>query len=265
MLSNSGLYYRRFGYGNKVLLAIHGFGDRSEMFLKLKEVLEEEYTVIAIDLPFHGQTNWQEKEFYPIDIEKAVVDILREENIEDKITVMGHSMGARIILGFSDQLFDRIETCILLAPAGFQGAKSDSKFLFPKFFRKLLKTITSNSKLIVKIFKFGKQLGIINNGTYKFLELQTVIPERRNRLFDCWISLYNFPINLNKFKSYILHKNIRLVFYYGTTDYITPVKYARRFIKELPDSNIIMVEDGHYLVREKLAEVLKNDLLKSLP
>jgi hypothetical protein len=166
---------------------------------------------------------------------------------------------------FCDQLFDRIETCILLAPAGFQGAKSDSKFLFPKFFRKLLKTITSNSKLIVKIFKFGKQLGIINNGTYKFLELQTVIPERRNRLFDCWISLYNFPINLNKFKRLILHKNIRLIFYYGTTDYITPVKYARRFIKELPDSNIVMVEDGHYLGREKLAEVLKNDLIKSLP
>lgn len=260
MLSSSEIFYRRFGYGKKNLLAIHGFGDRSEMYLKLKEVLEEEYTVIAIDLPFHGQTNWSKKEFHPLDIEMAIVEILKEENIEDNITVMGHSMGARIILGFSDQLFERIETCILLAPAGFQGAKSDSQILFPKFIRKILKRLTSNSVFIHRVFKFGKRLGIINNGTYKFLEQQTVIPERRNRLFDCWISLYNFSINLNKFKENILRHNIKLIFYYGTTDFITPVKYAKRFIKDLPESKIIMLEEGHYLVREKLAESLKDEL-----
>jgi len=264
MLSSSEIYYRRFGYGKKVLLAIHGFGDRSEMYLKLKEVLEEDYTVIAIDLPFHGQTNCQEKEFYPIDIEKAIVDVLREENIEDKITVMGHSMGARIILSFSDQLFERIETCILLAPAGFQGAKSDSKLLFPKSIRNILKRLTSNSQFILSVLKFGKYLGIINNGTYKFLEQQTLIPERRNRLFDCWISLYNFPIDLKRFKKIIFLNKINLIFYYGTTDYITPVKYARKFIKDLPDSKIIMVEDGHYLVREKLAESLKVQIQESV-
>jgi hypothetical protein len=73
----------------------------------------------------------------------SINEILEKESISSEFTLMGHSMGGRIILGINEYFKDRIEAYIMLSPAGFQGAKSDSKLLFPKFIRKFLKLLTS--------------------------------------------------------------------------------------------------------------------------
>ncbi len=53
----------RFGAGPELLIAIHGFSDRARMFTVLEPALAGKYTVVAIDLPFHGQTEWQKNTF----------------------------------------------------------------------------------------------------------------------------------------------------------------------------------------------------------
>jgi len=62
----------RFGKGPGLLIALHGFGDRARMFAVLAEALSAEYTTIAIDLPFHGQTEWREKTFTKADLLEIV-------------------------------------------------------------------------------------------------------------------------------------------------------------------------------------------------
>jgi hypothetical protein len=144
----------------------------------------------------------------------------------------------------------------MLSPAGFQGTLSDSKWLFPKFIRKFLKMLTSKPIFVVAIFRLGKFLGIINRGTLNFLRKQFEYPERRKRLFECWISLHNFPIDLKSFKKIILDRNVKLNFFYGTHDYITPAKYAAKFISDLPEAKLTMVDDGHYFLKAPLADAL---------
>lgn len=250
------LHYIRFGNGPRTLIAFHGFADRAELFLNLRDALEDRFTIIAIDLPFHGQTIWTEAEFKPKHIRDALSEILVKEGVDGEFTIMGHSMGGRIILALSSYFKDRIDSYVMLSPAGFQGALSDSKLLFPKLVRKFLKKLTSKPFFIIAIFRVGKFFGIINRGTMNFLKKQFEFPERRKRLFDCWISLFNFPVNLKSFKKNILDSNAKINFFYGKQDYITPAKYAVKFIADIPHATLTMVDDGHYFLKAPLAEAL---------
>src|ERR1035437_4038700 len=56
----STFHFHQFGNGAKLLLCFHGYGEMAGSFLFLEKSLGKEYTMIAIDFPFHGKTNWQE-------------------------------------------------------------------------------------------------------------------------------------------------------------------------------------------------------------
>ncbi len=197
------------------------------------------------------------EEFNPEQLRDAFLEIFEKEGIDGSFSIMGHSMGGRIVLAMSEFFEERIDSYIMLAPAGFQGAQSDSRLLFPKFVRRLLKGMTSRPAIILSAFKVGKFFGIINKGTYRFLEQQIAIPERRLRLFDCWISLYDFPIRLEAFRERIIKNKSKLQFFYGNKDFITPAKYGRKFISDIPGAGLHMVEDGHYFLKDPLCDALK--------
>lgn len=259
--NKSNLVYHKFGTGTRYLLAFHGFADSGVLFANLNS-LQADYTIIAFDLPFHGETEWLYKEFTPQQIKTNIDAVLEAEKI-DRFSMICHSMGGRVVLALSESYVAQLEGLIMLAPAGFQGALSDNKWLFPKFSRKILKSLANYPKLIVTVFKVGRSLGIINKGTFVFLKQMIESEERRNRLFDCWVSLANFPISLKKFHKYLSEQHIPITFFYGETDYITPAKYGKRFIAGLPKANLFMVMDGHYFLREPLNEVLREWLLST--
>lgn len=250
------LHYYVMGDGPRYLFAFHGFADHAKLFEPLAEALQSEFTVIALDFPFHGATKWQSPIFKPKDIIECVELIRQKESIQS-FSMMGHSMGGRSILSLSPHFKSELEELIMLAPAGFQGAISDSIWLFPKFFRKILKGFTSRKKPTLAIFDFGKRVGIINRGLHKFVSAMVEQEEHRLRMFDCWISLYHFPVRLRKFRKTLQEENIGISFFYGKRDYITPAKYGRKFLKKHPAGELILVEDNHFFLREPLAKELE--------
>lgn len=251
------VHYLKFGQGKRFLFAFHGFADYAYLFPPLEEALGEEYSIIAIDLPFHGYTKWQSHIFRPKDLVAVLQLIMQKEQIQS-FSMMGHSMGGRIILALAPYFKEQLEELILLAPAGFQNSVSDSTWLFPKFVRQFLKALTRQKKVILNIFHFGKRVGIINRGLHQFVCAQIEREDRRQRLFDCWISLYHFPIQLRQFKHLLHTQGIPISFFYGEEDYITPAKYGRRFASDLPQAQVLMVADNHFLLRDSLAPLIES-------
>ncbi len=49
-----------WGKGASLLFCFHGYGESSGSFGFLEGALARQFTIIAIDLPFHGQTEWRE-------------------------------------------------------------------------------------------------------------------------------------------------------------------------------------------------------------
>jgi hypothetical protein len=97
---NSIINYYHFGNGLKILLCFHGYGTSGYQFHLLEKELGTEYTMIAIDFPFHGSTVWKEnKEFLMDDllsILKAVSVALKQHPkvnsswLGDKIRINHH-------------------------------------------------------------------------------------------------------------------------------------------------------------------------------
>ena len=113
----STISYLRFGTGTRLLFAFHGFGDRAAMWLRVEDGFSKDFTVIAIDLPFHGHTVWQDGEFRSRDFEAIVQAILAIEN-KERFSLAGFSFGARIVERLFFRFQHRIEQILFFAPDG---------------------------------------------------------------------------------------------------------------------------------------------------
>src|SRR5689334_10734332 len=101
---NSDIAWYRFGSGPRTAVCFHGYGEDGTSYEFLSKWAGSQYSFIAIDLPFHGRTNWNEGlNFTPPDLQQVVGDILRGENLQpvtsnQQLTVLGFSLGGRIAL-----------------------------------------------------------------------------------------------------------------------------------------------------------------------
>ena len=112
------LSYRRFGDGNKMLFCFHGYGEDALTFSFLEKNLGNEFTLIALDFPFHGLTEWNEEFLLRID---ELIEIMNKISSVQSFSILGYSMGGRVALKLLQIIPDRIEKIILLAPDGLHN------------------------------------------------------------------------------------------------------------------------------------------------
>jgi pimeloyl-ACP methyl ester carboxylesterase len=73
---SSRVHYLKGGGGKRLLFCLHGYGESSGSFVFLEAPLGGEFTLIAIDLPFHGKTDWKEgRGFLPEDLLAIIREI----------------------------------------------------------------------------------------------------------------------------------------------------------------------------------------------
>lgn len=115
--TNSKIAYKEEGQGEALLL-IHGFCGSSEYWNKVIPKLSDNYRVIAIDLPGHGESggheNVQEIDQYAL----VIKDFLEELKIE-KVTIFGHSLGGYITLAFAENYSQYLNGFSLIHSTGF--------------------------------------------------------------------------------------------------------------------------------------------------
>jgi pimeloyl-ACP methyl ester carboxylesterase len=117
------LAYERAGSGEPLVL-IHGIGHRRQAWYPVLDRLAEEYDVIAVDLPGHGESadgldpSLPVKEALRLALEETYVDL----GIE-RPHVVGNSLGGLIALEAGQDGLARSVTA--LSPAGFWGGPLD--------------------------------------------------------------------------------------------------------------------------------------------
>jgi pimeloyl-ACP methyl ester carboxylesterase len=112
---SSQLHYFIWGTGPRVLFAFHGYGESAASFSFIGEALDANHTLIAIDLPFHGLTEWREgllftaAQLYEI-MEKIIASSAAASSAAAAAQpwgLMGYSMGGRIVLQLGKTIPDR--------------------------------------------------------------------------------------------------------------------------------------------------------------
>ncbi len=105
------------GPGPAVIL-VHGLANSIEIWDRVAPRLAQRYRVLAFDLPGFGQADRPEAAYdaaFFVDQLRAFMDLVELPRAH----LIGSSLGASLIVRFSEHHLDRIDTVVLAAPGGF--------------------------------------------------------------------------------------------------------------------------------------------------
>ncbi len=224
--------YIERGEGDIVLM-LHGWGSRAELFDGLIELCSHRYRVLSPDMPGFGGTE-EPKE--PWDVSKYADFILEflKPYAPKSVILLGHSFGGRVILKLTKrELPFEIKKIILVDSAGIKPKKS------------------LKQKLSLICYKTGK-------GVLSLPPIKAAFPEALEKMRKKRGSAdYNSatPI-MRQTLVRVVNEDLKhtlsgikapTLLIWGTADTATPLKDAELMEKLIPDAGLVKVTGaGHY-------------------
>ncbi|MFB5087509.1 alpha/beta hydrolase [Psychrobacillus sp. PGGUH221] len=124
-IKSSSVAYIDEGQG-EVLFLIHGFCGSSAYWSRVVPLLANQYRVIAIDLPGHGESEVQDNVNQIDDYADFIHQFLDSLEV-DKVTMLGHSLGGYITLAFAEKYSERLNGFSLIHSTGFPDSEEAKK------------------------------------------------------------------------------------------------------------------------------------------
>jgi len=113
------LFIKRFGQGPDLVL-IHGWSMHSGVWHQFAELLADYFTLHLIDLPGHGQSEWQ-----PNGLQMDNVVAQLKQLVPEKAHFLGWSLGGLIATEFGKRFPESVEKLVLLASTPCFVQKND--------------------------------------------------------------------------------------------------------------------------------------------
>jgi pimeloyl-ACP methyl ester carboxylesterase len=253
---NGRIHYLKFGTGPKFLVALHGFADRARMFAVLEPALAETHTVVAIDLPWHGLTEWPDEFFTKKDLLAWVEILMKNENFE-RLELMGFSFGGRMAQAILPDLLPKLDKLYLISPDGVKTTGMTAAARTPMFVRRLMKKTTKKPAWFLNLIKIGTKTRIVHRLILHFLQHNLTKPDRHARTFGLWLSLNEFYIRRRNIKQILRESGLSVVLVFGEKDPMIKLKTVEKIADGLPNVQYFKLPGGHRLIGEELAELLK--------
>lgn len=263
---NSVINYYRFGKGTKLIICFHGYGENATSFSFL-EKYSDQFSFIAIDLPFHGKTEWNEGlNFTPDNLAAIINRIIHETSnkpqpINEKLTLLGFSLGGRAALSLYQFQPGSINSLVLLAPDGLkmnfwywlstQTWAGRKTFYFtmkhPEWFFILLKALN--------------KLKLVNASIFKFVNSYIADKQIRILLYQRWVTLRKLKPRISLIKPHILNYKTIINLIYGKHDRIILSTRGEKFRDGIEAyCSLKIMESGHQVLQEKYAGEIVNAL-----
>jgi len=256
---SSQFHYYIWGTGPRILFAFHGYGESGSSFAFIGEAPDPAHTLIAIDLPFHGRTEWKEGlSFTPRQLYEVMQQIAARHSLASPARdtsgpwgLIGYSMGGRIALQLVENYPDSIDKLVLLAP---DGLKVNIWYW--------VATRTALGNLLFRwtmrwpgwlflLLRISHTLRLVNPSIYKFavhyIDDRTV----RHDLYTRWTAMRKFKPDLSAVAAIIRRRHLAVALVYGRYDRIIPWETAEHFrTRGISDfCRLILLDTGHQLLR----------------
>lgn len=254
---SSQINYSWSGTGKKLLLCLHGYGESQQSFQFLENHVPPDYSVLAIDFPYHGQTNWNEGPSFTIDDLLAIINVIRVQHTAatPRLTIIGFSMGGRIALQLLQRMPEHIDKVILMAPDGlkvnFWYWLSTQTGIGNRLFRFTMQ----NPQWFFGLLQVSNRLRLINQSIFKFIRFYLHDATARQLLYDRWTCLKNIRPNLPFIKKLIHKHKVPVRLLYGKYDRIIPPSRGQKFRAGIESfCTLQVIQAGHQLLQQKHAE-----------
>jgi pimeloyl-ACP methyl ester carboxylesterase len=247
---SSHIHYIRYGYGPDLLFCFHGYGENAASFAIFEEMLGERFTLIAIDFPFHGKTDWQEGLlFAPSDL-LAIVDMLNPAR--KPMQLLGYSMGGRVALQLLALTPGRVTGLVLIASDGLHKNKWQWLATRTKVGNRLFSFSMKHPFIMNGLLDLLSKLGLYNNSLLKFIHYYLDDVDQRMILYRRWTTMRKFRPNLGLLKRIVQEKKIPINMLFGKFDRVILAKNGWQFSKHSGGYiKVTEIDAGHQLLRDK--------------
>lgn len=264
----SSLSYIRFGSGPNPAFCFHGYGEEAGSFAFLEKYAGNQYTFFAIDLPFHGKTEWKEGYNCSINNMQEIIGKILNANDQQRVTgnlklaLIGYSLGGRVALALYERMSTQIERLVLLAPDGlkvnFWYWLSTQTWIGNKLFSFTMK----HPKWFFAFLKLLNNLKLVNASIFKFVNYYIGDKEVRRLLYARWTTLRKLKPDLKKIKSLVNDSKTKIRLVYGQHDRIILSSVGEKFKKGIEDNcTIVVIHSGHQVLHEKHVQEILPALL----
>lgn len=219
-----------------------------------------QYTIIAIDAPFHGSTQWREGlRFTPAQLHEIIQHLLNEEsfNAVQPVILVGFSLGGRICLSYYQQYPQNVQQLVLLAPDGLKMSfwywcaahTIPGNRLFARTMKK--------PGWLIKFAGALHKAGIINAGVKKFAVHYLHQSQVRKMLYTTWTAFRFFKPDIAQIKKTIAQRQTPAQLYFGRYDNVIPAKRGDRFVKNIEAlAHTYVLEAGHRLLQDRTVQAI---------
>lgn len=252
------VHFLKFGSGERLLFALHGFGDRARMFAVLEPVLAKKYTVYALDLPFHGQTEWLSDTFSKPDL-LAIIGQVMEIEGKKRLSIMAFSFGARLAQAMLPELIGRLDKLYLLSPDGINTKGMSAAVHTPIWARHLTRKALKNPDWFLRLVRLGTRLHVVPGLIVHFLTSNLTRPDRFQRSFGCWLSLESFYLRRRRIRAILHESNLPTDVFFGEKDEMIRFKTLKKMSDSLPKMRLFLLDEGHRVVGEQLRDLLLSE------
>jgi pimeloyl-ACP methyl ester carboxylesterase len=291
---SSRIHYLKGGAGNRVLLCLHGYGESSGSFAFLETPLSQGFTLIAIDLPFHGKTEWREGPLFLPDDLLAIIDQIRltipgaipgagrgdggatagdrdrgggnsggsrgDESLmarQEKMHLIGYSMGGRLALSLLEKIPEKIEKLVLVAP---DGVKENIWYWLAtqtRFGMGLFRFTMHKPAWFFLLLRLANTFRLVNQSVHKFTARYVDNATVRDELYLRWTTFRRFRPDIREIKRIIRQHKIPVRLLYGQYDRIIRAETGAQFTKGIEDhTRLVVATGGHQLLQPKNLDTL---------
>ncbi|CCH56713.1 alpha/beta hydrolase fold protein [Fibrisoma limi BUZ 3] len=248
--------FRRYGHGPTALLAFHGFGQSSEMYTQLGQVLREHFTVYALDLFYHGESWYADDQLITKTYWQGLVNAFLQAMAIDRFSLMGFSLGGRFALALAETLAGRLDQLILIAPDGITRSpwyrlatgSTPGRWLFCFFLRHM--------SLLTSVGHGLTAVGLLHRTAMRFAENAMGTAEQREQVYQSWTKFRLIRPDLNVTSQALDQHSVRVRVFTGYYDRIVPGTYAQPLLRRLRSYELTVLKAGHNRLVDQVGEIL---------
>jgi pimeloyl-ACP methyl ester carboxylesterase len=253
----SRIHYLRIGSGTEWLFCFHGYGETAESFKLLEPALGQRFTIIAIDMPFHGQTDWQEGLLFTP--EELLILIGQIKPTQQSMHLLGYSMGGRIAMQLLQLIPEQITRLVLVAPDGLHKNKWQWIATRTDVGNRLFHYFMLHPKAVLGLMDTGFAIGLYNKSLHKFVHYYLDDADQRLTLYRRWTTMRKFRPDKDLLQSVIIKNKIPVRLLFGKHDHVILTEHGIDFAKNSDGFiEVTEIEAGHQLLKEKhLAQIVR--------
>jgi pimeloyl-ACP methyl ester carboxylesterase len=256
------VHFHEYGTGQKPMLAFHGYGMTGKQFHVLEQSILPQYRIYGFDHFFHGESRldgWTDKQIRA-GMPKSMVRSYLQQWFgiygEQRISIMGYSIGANLALILVEEYAHLIDNVILMAPDGLAVYKGFNFLMHNPLGKYLFGRATKSKWLAPFILKAVKKIGVIDDNLYQIAYNEIDTEQKRLDTYYTLNLIRLLKPDVEKVAALINQHKIKCTLIFGKHDHLFPKSAAMPFIGMLDDAEVHELKLGHWLVIKALDEYL---------